>query len=413
MFRLLWKWCFPSCNVPITTPHAPFYPLFFLVVSTFYPFDFNLPFIFHLSSFFFRAFFSFSYSPLYIFSQNDSRWSYIHPGGGGGNIYTPDYDRSHFNESTHEHLLKKSSLCLATGLPNGIGVMRFPDSSRYEGEFMQVRVSSSCRKSKHDWWRSSIYIDLGIFQDLRKKGKMLFSWKFTELHIVMHAGGQWSPLYLPFLVSGHWSHIPRNTKRHCRRLSVWPDFSFRFPLYTCMFTKKQGSIFWSKTIFILPSPFPKMIFFPLSDTTFFKLPLWPFCLNSPYFAFILPFSFTFLFSYPFLLFFPLSSFFFCIFPLFLFPFSYFSPQVTSADIPPEGKRYFQHIDPCQEVYILYSIGTHPFLWNSWSCVRHTLTHTLLPGLVWEGMTTSKCWSDRYPPPVPLFMWGAGSGPGTS
>ena len=23
------------------------------------------------------------------------------------------------------------------GLPNGIGVMRFPDSSRYEGEFMQ------------------------------------------------------------------------------------------------------------------------------------------------------------------------------------------------------------------------------------------------------------------------------------
>jgi hypothetical protein len=25
------------------------------------------------------------------------------------------------------------------GLPNGIGVMRFPDSSRYEGEFMQAR----------------------------------------------------------------------------------------------------------------------------------------------------------------------------------------------------------------------------------------------------------------------------------
>ena len=23
------------------------------------------------------------------------------------------------------------------GLPNGLGVMRFPDSSRYEGEFMQ------------------------------------------------------------------------------------------------------------------------------------------------------------------------------------------------------------------------------------------------------------------------------------
>ena len=27
---------------------------------------------------------------------------------------------------------------LLKGLPNGIGVMRFPDSSRYEGEFMQV-----------------------------------------------------------------------------------------------------------------------------------------------------------------------------------------------------------------------------------------------------------------------------------
>jgi hypothetical protein len=27
--------------------------------------------------------------------------------------------------------------------------------------------------------------------------------------------------------------------------------------------------------------------------------------------------------------------------------------------------------------------------------------------------TSKCWSARYPPPVPLFMWGAGSGPGIS
>ena len=24
------------------------------------------------------------------------------------------------------------------GLPNGIGIMTFPDSSRYEGEFMQV-----------------------------------------------------------------------------------------------------------------------------------------------------------------------------------------------------------------------------------------------------------------------------------
>ena len=41
-------------------------------------------------------------------------------------------------------LVSETNLVLPTqksrviGLPNGIGVMRFPDSSRYEGEFMQV-----------------------------------------------------------------------------------------------------------------------------------------------------------------------------------------------------------------------------------------------------------------------------------
>ena len=35
------------------------------------------------------------------------------------------------NGSTYDGTFSK-------GLPNGVGVMRFPDSSRYEGEFMQV-----------------------------------------------------------------------------------------------------------------------------------------------------------------------------------------------------------------------------------------------------------------------------------
>ena len=35
------------------------------------------------------------------------------------------------NGSTYDGTFNK-------GLPNGVGVMRFPDSSRYEGEFMQV-----------------------------------------------------------------------------------------------------------------------------------------------------------------------------------------------------------------------------------------------------------------------------------
>ena len=37
------------------------------------------------------------------------------------------------NGSTYDGTFSK-------GLPNGVGVMRFPDSSRYEGEFMQVEI---------------------------------------------------------------------------------------------------------------------------------------------------------------------------------------------------------------------------------------------------------------------------------
>jgi hypothetical protein len=68
-----------------------------------------------------------------------------------------------------------------------------------------------------------------------------------------------------------------------------------------------------------------------------------FILIFPYFAFILPF-----FTSPFLIFFSLSSFFFYIFLLFLFPCSYFFPQMTSADIfssPQGGRGIFQYIDP--------------------------------------------------------------------
>jgi hypothetical protein len=50
------------------------------------------------------------------------------------------------------------------------------------------------------------------------------------------------------------------------------------------------------------------------------------------------------FTSHFLFFFRLSSFFFFIFTLCFFPFSYFSPQITSADIPPwQGGGVFYNI----------------------------------------------------------------------
>jgi hypothetical protein len=111
----------------------------------------------------------------------------------------------------------------------------------------------------------------------------------------------------------------------------------------------QGSIFRSENdIYSLPPPL-KIIFFPPLATRHFLLPSWPFALILPYFAFILPFFFPFSpFLSPFFFFFPLSSFFSYIFPLLLFPFLYFFPQMTSVDIPPpqRGKGIFQYIDPC-------------------------------------------------------------------
>ncbi len=114
----------------------------------------------------------------------------------------------------------------------------------------------------------------------------------------------------------------------------------------------QGSIFQSKNdIYSLSSS--ENDIFPLSrDTLFFDSHCGLFALSLPYFAIILPFYFPFphfhsLSSFSF----PLSSFFFYIFPLFLFAFSYFSPQMTLADIAPPpgggggGGGIFQYIGP--------------------------------------------------------------------
>ncbi len=87
-----------------------------------------------------------------------------------------------------------------------------------------------------------------------------------------------------------------------------------------------------------------MIFFPLSQHVVFRLPFWPFCLNSSifciYLTLLLP---LFSFSFPFL---PYSSpflpFSFTFSPFLFFAFSYFFPLMTSADIrpSPRGGGYF-------------------------------------------------------------------------
>jgi hypothetical protein len=78
------------------------------------------------------------------------------------------------------------------------------------------------------------------------------------------------------------------------------------------------------SIFILPPPFPKMIFLPLLRHFVFLLLLCPFCLHSSLFCIYLPFYFRFSLFLS-----PLSSFIFS--PIFLFLFS------TSASISPPGE----------------------------------------------------------------------------
>jgi hypothetical protein len=83
--------------------------------------------------------------------------------------------------------------------------------------------------------------------------------------------------------------------------------------------------------------------------SFLDSPWGLFALILPYFAFILPLFFPFsLFLSPFFLF--LSSFFLFLLhlPPFSLTFSYFFPQMTSADIfssPQGGGGIFQYIDP--------------------------------------------------------------------
>ncbi len=106
----------------------------------------------------------------------------------------------------------------------------------------------------------------------------------------------------------------------------------------------QGSIFRSENDIYSPPPkkINKLYFSPSCHTSFYDSNRGLLALILPYFAIILPFYFPFshfLSPFPFLPFsFTLSSF-------FLFAFSYFFSQVTSADIPPPppGGRVFSNI----------------------------------------------------------------------
>ncbi len=112
-------------------------------------------------------------------------------------------------------------------------------------------------------------------------------------------------------------------------------------LYSVLPYPTRDLYFGPKTIFIPAHLFWKWYFSPTPDMSFFESHHGLFALILPYFEFILPFYFPFShFISPFFLF-------FIIFPLFLFAFSYFSPQMTSADIFPWGVGViFQYIDPC-------------------------------------------------------------------
>jgi hypothetical protein len=97
-----------------------------------------------------------------------------------------------------------------------------------------------------------------------------------------------------------------------------------------------------------------MIFSPSRITSFFNSHCGLFAKILPYFAFNLPFYFPFShFLSPLFLFLSPFTFFHLVFPsfpLFLFTFLYFFPQMTSADIflPPKGGGggICQYIDPC-------------------------------------------------------------------
>ncbi len=106
---------------------------------------------------------------------------------------------------------------------------------------------------------------------------------------------------------------------------------------------EQGSIFRSENDIYSP-PLMKMIFFPLLGHVVFRLPSWPFCLNSSlfcnYFTLLVP---LFSFLSPFFLF-------FYIYPFFSLPFHIFSPKWHWLTFPPPPGRggYFPIYMPLVE-----------------------------------------------------------------
>ncbi len=96
-------------------------------------------------------------------------------------------------------------------------------------------------------------------------------------------------------------------------------------------------------IYVFSQIFWKWYFSPSHDTSFYDSHRGLFALILPYFAIILSFYLPFSnFHSPFFLFLFPFFLFLLHFPFFPpFAFSYFFPQVTSADIsPPQGGRYF-------------------------------------------------------------------------
>ncbi len=98
----------------------------------------------------------------------------------------------------------------------------------------------------------------------------------------------------------------------------------------------RGLYFVPKTIFI-PLPLLKMRIFPLLRQIIFRLPSKPFI---TYFCSILYRFYPY--TFPVIILFPFLPFSFTFSPIFLFTFSYFSPQMTLADISPR-RGIFQYI----------------------------------------------------------------------
>jgi hypothetical protein len=117
-----------------------------------------------------------------------------------------------------------------------------------------------------------------------------------------------------------WSHHFRTVDEANVEMTIFIGLrcSTGLPTVNRTWIISQGSIFRSENDIYSPLLL-KMIFFPLSRHVIFKLPSWPFCLNSSLFCNY------FTFTSRFLIFFPHSSF---SFPFLPFSFT-FSPLVSS------------------------------------------------------------------------------------